>query len=522
LQETHLRLLRTQSDPDSVHSNPPEAANAGTGPAKAGADPGAARPESAPSGTHAPQTDPAVTAQLAELMRQVMRVELREEAQRQADRQVEAAAVAAAPRVAAAALPDLLAAWVLDARAGNQSPQSLDKKDVVVRQLHWFLGHRSFESCGAFELRQFLVYLQEGHTEPGGRWGIARLTAPLRPVTVRDYYITLHAFFAWLERQGLLPASPMERIGAPEYNRDDIEPFTPQQVEALKAQTRGTDHPRRDLAILLFFLDTGVRASELCALRLSDVDRLQRSARVMGKGRKKRTVYFGAKTAGVLWRYLQEYPRDESGPLFLSDRGTTAGRALTRSGVFQLVQRLGQAAGIGRERCSPHTLRHTFAVSYLRAGGQELDLMRLLGHTRLAMTSRYVQMAQSDSASLYQGRSPVDRQEGEHRQRPASKAPTPSRAGWGTPSLPGSLPPPKPAPKPAPRAQASGKAKITDKSKITRARLTEAQVREIKAELGAARDAGTRMPIGDLSRRFRVARSTIKDISMGYTWAHVA
>jgi site-specific recombinase XerD len=82
---------------------------------------------------------------------------------------------------------------------------------------------------------------------------------------------------------------------------------------------------------------------------------------------------------------------------------------LTRSGLLQLIRRLGKAAKIEACRCSPHTFRHTFAVEFLRAGGNVFTLKELLGHTTLTMTQRYVAIAQADIESQHRRFSPADR-----------------------------------------------------------------------------------------------------------------
>jgi integrase/recombinase XerC/integrase/recombinase XerD len=133
------------------------------------------------------------------------------------------------------------------------------------------------------------------------------------------------------------------------------------------------------------------------------------TARVHGKGEKDRPVYFGKVTKKALWRYVHEgADRPLETPLFLSDRGPAAGEALTRSGLFQLVRRIGKAAGIRGARCSPHTFRHTFAVDFLIGGGDAFSLQKLLGHSSQTMTQRYVQLARAQVAQQHRKFSPAD------------------------------------------------------------------------------------------------------------------
>jgi len=155
-------------------------------------------------------------------------------------------------------------------------------------------------------------------------------------------------------------------------------------------------------------LDTGILASELCGLRFNDVDIVSRKAIVLGKGNKHRSVYFGRETGRLLWQYVREEGIEGTEPLFLS----TKRNAFTRRGLLQLIERLGDAAGVEATRCSPHTLRHAFAVMLLRGGGSVFTLKEMLGHTDLAMTSRYVSLAQADVQNQHRQFSPVERLRG--------------------------------------------------------------------------------------------------------------
>ncbi|HZO87079.1 MAG TPA: tyrosine-type recombinase/integrase [Chthonomonadaceae bacterium] len=184
----------------------------------------------------------------------------------------------------------------------------------------------------------------------------------------------------------------MQTIAAPVARAAQIQPFTPEQGNALLQAAKRSSHRRRDEAILLFLLDTGVRASELCAIQIRHLGMQSRRCTVLGKGNKHRMVPFGGTTAKALWQYLREDPRDPDDPMFISERG----EPLTRSGLRQLMERLGKAAQIERARCSPHTWRHTFTVEFLRAGGNVFSLQQMLGHTNLQMTNRYVALAQAD------------------------------------------------------------------------------------------------------------------------------
>jgi site-specific recombinase XerD len=272
----------------------------------------------------------------------------------------------------------------------------------------WFLEYRKAKNCGKQELRQFFAYLSNGHHD-GGRWGNKRFNKPLRPATVRTYFEHLRAFFSWLENEEYLSRSPFHNFAPPVYRADQVQPFNPNQVEDILNACRKSKYPQRDEAIVRFLLDTGVRASEMCNLRMRDCDLSEGQARVLGKGNKYRTVCFGRKTSRALRAYFRYDERMPEEPLFFSERGIDAGAGLTRRGLLQLIERLGKQAKVQGTRCTPHVFRHTFAVEFLRNGGNVFSLKQMLGHTSLHMTNNYVALAEADIKKQHRQFSPGDR-----------------------------------------------------------------------------------------------------------------
>ncbi|HZT41462.1 MAG TPA: tyrosine-type recombinase/integrase [Chthonomonadaceae bacterium] len=295
--------------------------------------------------------------------------------------------------------------WLLAGEIDQHSSRTLDSRRSILNKLLWFLRQKELSCCGTMELRQFLAYLTNGHKEEGGRWGNAQQTRPVRPRTVHTYHGHLRTFFRWIVSEDGLEISPMERIPVPTARADQVQPFTPGQVDALLYAAKQSKYPHRNQAIIYLLLDTGLRASELCALKREDVDFQAKHCSVLGKGNKRRIVPFGKTAAKALWNYLKAEPCDPDDPLFLSERGDP----LTRSGLRLLFVRLGRVAGITAARCSPHTFRHTFAVEFLRAGGNVFTLQQILGHTTLSMTNRYVALAQADIENQHRQFSPADR-----------------------------------------------------------------------------------------------------------------
>lgn len=300
--------------------------------------------------------------------------------------------------------------WLDDCEIREHSARTVETRRDVIRKLEWFLRTKGHESCGTREIRAFLAYLIRGHNEEGGRWGNPACTKPVKPVTTLSYYNILRTFCAFLVDQGELPTSPMATMKPPICRDDQIVPFTPEQVEALVAQAKKSSHPKRNEALVWFLLDTGARASEVCSLRAGDLDLSSKRSTVLGKGKKARTLPFGRKARTALWNYLRhEKPREDDQLVFLSDRGHTPGEGLTRSGLGQIIRKLGAAAGVEAVRCSPHTFRHTFAIEFLRDGGDVFTLQMLLGHESLEIVKRYLAIAKADVVAQHKLHSPADR-----------------------------------------------------------------------------------------------------------------
>jgi integrase/recombinase XerD len=164
-------------------------------------------------------------------------------------------------------------------------------------------------------------------------------------------------------------------------------PFlTPEQFKkALKAATTP-----RDRALLLFFVDSGVRRAEALALNWGDVNFQTGAVLVrLGKGNKARVTCIGAHTRRALIAYRRSRKVGEGDPLFQTDEGMR----LTPMGLRSIFERLGKRAG---EKISPHMLRRTCAVQSLRGGMDVITLQKILGHASVEMTSHYIQFLTDD------------------------------------------------------------------------------------------------------------------------------
>ncbi|MBN2002801.1 MAG: tyrosine-type recombinase/integrase [Anaerolineae bacterium] len=268
-------------------------------------------------------------------------------------------------------------------------------------------------------LRRFLEYLGTAPQKPGTT--IPRPAKPLKNKTLLNIHIGLSALWTWAVREGHTVVHVPHEVRPPRPEKRVIIPFSQAEIAELldaanhsapykhrrSGQRACNDRPTslRDIAIILALLDTGIRASELCGLIVADLDRTNGRLRVMGKGAKERTVAIGKHTSRAIWRYMATRPDHTLGqPLFANENDET--QPLTRRALHLLINRMGKRAGINN--CHPHRFRHTFAIEFLRNGGDVLKLKALLGHSSLEMVQRYVHFVNSDCAIAHASSDPGD------------------------------------------------------------------------------------------------------------------
>ena len=216
----------------------------------------------------------------------------------------------------------------------------------------------------------------------------------------RAYQHRLHrevkAFFSWCKRYDVVPENVFARVPLVKLEQQIVQPFSAEDVRRLLAAiNRNVRAGPRNYALVLFLLDTGVRASECVSVRLDDVDWERGRVRVLhGKGQKQRWVGIGEQARAALTDYLLVRGEAE-GPLFLSER---SGKGLHSLALNVLFNKLGQQAGV--THVHPHRFRHTFATWAIRSQAREIDVQSLLGHSSLTMVQRYARTYSSEQAVL--------------------------------------------------------------------------------------------------------------------------
>jgi integrase/recombinase XerD len=214
----------------------------------------------------------------------------------------------------------------------------------------------------------------------------------------------LRAFCNYCLRDDLLTISPFAKVQMPRLAKKVLPAISAGDIDKI---LRACQH-ERDRAIIYVMLDSGVRASELCALTVGDLDLATGAVTVHeGKGQKDRTTYIGAKTRKAVLRY---FIKERGGtppsrePLFM--RQEDDGGHMEYDGLKQLMRRLRDASGV---KFSAHALRRTFAINSLRNGMNVYVLARLMGHADITVLRAYLEILAEDLQSAAAKFGVVDR-----------------------------------------------------------------------------------------------------------------
>jgi site-specific recombinase XerD len=128
--------------------------------------------------------------------------------------------------------------WLLDCDIRQLSRNTITTRRIILDKLFWFLNDREYDTCAKPELQQFFHYLRNGHESGDGRWSNANLKRSVRPSTSDSYFRILRTFFKYLVDDEVIDSSPMDRMSRPIVRTDQVQPFTAEQITALRALQR--------------------------------------------------------------------------------------------------------------------------------------------------------------------------------------------------------------------------------------------------------------------------------------------
>jgi len=284
-----------------------------------------------------------------------------------------------------------LKAFLLDRRSQDLSQGTLKFYTWKLKLLSDFAASRDIDRVSQItstHIREFLIELSHTHN-PGG---------------VHAAFRCLRAFLLWYEKECDMDwNNPIRNVKAPRVSILPLEPVDLKTVsKLLKVCDASQFHGARDYAVLLFLLDTGIRASELISLDLDDVDPIGGDVVIRkGKGGKPRIVLIGKRTRKAVRQYLR-FRSDDEDAAWVTENGDR----LTYWGLNLILKRRSKLANVPKPEL--HAFRRAFALSCLRSGMDVYSLQKLMGHADLSVLHRYLAQNDDDLRAAHVKASPVD------------------------------------------------------------------------------------------------------------------
>jgi integrase/recombinase XerD len=225
--------------------------------------------------------------------------------------------------------------------------------------------------------------------------------------SVARHLVTIRNFFRFALMEGYIVDDPAATIESPKFRQALPEFLSLEEVNQLLRQPdRSSIVGLRDQAMIELLYSCGLRVSELCTLRVADVEMQAGCLRCIGKGNKERLVPVGRQALKVVAEYLNksrpELLREASSPyLFLNQRG----RRLDRIGFWKVLGEYGRRAGL-RKVLTPHMLRHSFATHLLDRGADLRSVQIMLGHSDISTTQIYTHVVEERLKQVYKSHHP--------------------------------------------------------------------------------------------------------------------
>lgn len=220
--------------------------------------------------------------------------------------------------------------------------------------------------------------------------------------TISHYITVINSFYEFLLSEGAILVNPCDNIASPKIPKKLPVYLTEDEVNRLLNVNLFTEYDYRNKAMLELLYATGLRITELCNLKLTDLDVNNCFVRVIGKGMKERIVPVSDIALKYLIIYLSEYrniilKNKVSDYLFISNSRTN----ITRQGFFKIIKKECKRANITKN-VSPHVLRHSFATHLLKHGADLRIIQELLGHEDISTTQIYAHLVNEKLKNDYQ------------------------------------------------------------------------------------------------------------------------
>lgn len=310
---------------------------------------------------------------------------------------------------------DLIDGFLFSLKAEGKSIRTIEYYRDLLRSFPVYAHEKTWPDdssiVDAYRVREFLSWVGSRTCEHNIGNGTKRIRKA-KSSTAWPYYRALRRLFNWAIEEGYLKVSPLVTIHFKPPTTPPVEAYTRDEVQRLLAvceldiKTGARFTGTRNKAMLLLFIDSGLRRAEMAQLRINDLDLENKRLRVIGKGNKVGIAPFSSKPAKALWAWLLERKtRVKTDYLWVTEEG----QAFSIEGLVSWFVRLKRRAGVN----SPggvHRLRHTAALQYLRGARDSFLLQLFLRHESLEMSRRYTHGLKAEEAitAHRNGASPVE------------------------------------------------------------------------------------------------------------------
>ena len=228
----------------------------------------------------------------------------------------------------------------------------------------------------------------------------------ISPSSIKRKFSSLYSYFSYLIDRKIIKKNPLNGVYTPKLTKKLPTVLTVDEIKKIFKQSENTDNELlglRDRCIVELLYSCGLRVSELCELKINNIQFDSNVIRFFGKGNKERIIPLTFYAKEWMERYLYQSRQillnrklSEQKYVFLSNNG----KRLTRAAIWQSIKKYVNAAGITKT-VSPHTFRHSFATHLLDGGANLVEIQKLLGHSDITTTEIYVHLSKQFIDSEY-------------------------------------------------------------------------------------------------------------------------
>ena len=315
-------------------------------------------------------------------------------------------------------LSEAICGYKITKIADGYSENTIKGYQTTFNQLLDFTGDPEISKITSEQLKNFMYFLRVEYKPRSNR---ADANTHYKTTSLRNAWCAVRSLFRWCNVEIGLKRPDLDLV-KPEVSYPEIIPFQEEEIRRLVKQCskpiqstrdgetyyRKSRSAYRDRALILLLLDTGVRVSECAQIRIEDINLDDGTIFIRpvnsSRKNKSRVARIGQASLKAVKKYIQSRGKVfKTDPLFL----TIENRAMDRRCIRLALQNVAKLAGVAN--VYPHRFRHTFAIQYLRNGGDIFSLQYLMGHNDPTMTRHYLHLAQIDINNAHRLASPADR-----------------------------------------------------------------------------------------------------------------